>query len=82
MGKAYFLRIAKQTTNLASINSTQLKAMPLPLPTLSDQSALIDLMATGAVETKTQRQRLVKLRTLRQGLLDDLLSGRKRVPAR
>ena len=75
MGKAYFLRIAKQTTNLASINSTQLKAMPLPLPIVSDQSALIDLMATGAAETKTQRQRLVKLQTLRRGLLDDLLSG-------
>lgn len=31
-GKAYFLRSAKQTTGIASINSTQLKAFPLELP--------------------------------------------------
>ncbi|MFC4373749.1 hypothetical protein ACFO5K_06505 [Nocardia halotolerans] len=31
-GKAYFLRSAKQTTGIASINSTQLKAFPLDLP--------------------------------------------------
>lgn len=31
-GKAYFLRSAKQTTGIASINSSQLKAFPLLLP--------------------------------------------------
>ena len=82
MGKAYFLKIAKQTTNLASINSTQLKAMPLPVPGLSDQSELIDLMATGTAQVSVKRQRLAKLQTLRLGLMDDLLTGRVRVLAR
>ncbi|MGO4202827.1 restriction endonuclease subunit S [Rhodococcus sp. TAF43] len=36
-GKAYFLRSAKQTTGIASINMSQLKAFPLPLPALSFQ---------------------------------------------
>lgn len=31
-GRAYFQRVGKQTTNLASINSTQVKQMPVPLP--------------------------------------------------
>jgi type I restriction enzyme S subunit len=82
MGKAYFLKIAKQTTNLASINSTQLKALPLPVPDLPDQSALIDLMTAGSSQVTVERRRLVKLQTLRHGLMDDLLTGRVRVPAR
>lgn len=82
MGKAYFLKIAKQTTNLASINSTQLKALPLPIPDLPDQSALIDLMTAGSSQITVERRRLAKLQTLRHGLMDDLLTGRVRVPAR
>jgi type I restriction enzyme S subunit len=82
MGKAYFLKIAKQTTNLASINSTQLKALPLPVPDLPDQSALIDLMTAGSSQVTVERRRLAKLQTLRHGLMDDLPTGRVRVPAR
>lgn len=36
-GKSYFLRFAKQTTGIASINSTQLKSFPVLLPPLSEQ---------------------------------------------
>jgi type I restriction enzyme S subunit len=35
--KHYFLRCAKKTTNLASINLTQLKALPVPNVSLDDQ---------------------------------------------
>jgi type I restriction enzyme, S subunit len=78
MGKAYFLKIAKQTTNLASINSTQLKQMPLPVPSLANQSALIKLMAASAIGVEAERKRLGKLQMLKQGLMDDLLAGRVR----
>ena len=33
-GKAYFLSVAKKTTGIASINKTQLSAVPVPLPPL------------------------------------------------
>lgn len=36
-GKRYFLRSAKQTTGIASINATQLRAFPLLLPPLERQ---------------------------------------------
>ncbi|MCX4789635.1 restriction endonuclease subunit S [Streptomyces sp. NBC_01221] len=36
-GKRYFLRVAKQTTGIASINKTQLGAFPLVVPGLSKQ---------------------------------------------
>lgn len=37
--KHYFLRCAKKTTNLASINLTQLKALPVPKISIQDQEA-------------------------------------------
>jgi type I restriction enzyme S subunit len=36
-GKAYFLKSAKQTTGIASINMTQLREFPLILPPIEDQ---------------------------------------------
>lgn len=60
-GKAYFLRCSKQSTNLASINSTQLKEFPVLLPPLSEQIAIADLLSTwdAAIE-KTERLIAVK----------------------
>jgi type I restriction enzyme S subunit len=44
-GKSYFLKAAKQTTGIASINSTQLKAFPLikpPLPLQTQFAAIVE----------------------------------------
>ena len=38
-GQAYFRSKAKRTTNLASINSTEVAQMPLPLPSTVDEQA-------------------------------------------
>lgn len=46
--KHYFLRAAKRTSNLASINSTQLKAFQVPLPPICDQRRFVE----------TEKQRL------------------------
>jgi type I restriction enzyme S subunit len=40
-GKKYFLRAAKQTTGIASINMTQLRSFPLFLPPLSVQQEFV-----------------------------------------
>ena len=40
-GKKYFLSCAKQTTNLASINSTQLKNFPVLLPSIDEQKLIV-----------------------------------------
>ena len=40
-GKRYFLGCAKKTSNLASINSTQVKAFPFQLPTLAEQRRFV-----------------------------------------
>ncbi|MEO3742546.1 restriction endonuclease subunit S [Plantactinospora sp. B5E13] len=44
-GKLYFLRSAKQTTGIASINATQLKQFPLLLPPIEIQKEFADRLA-------------------------------------
>lgn len=44
-GKQYFLRSAKQTTGIASINATQLKAFPVPLVPVALQRDFLDKLA-------------------------------------
>ncbi len=41
VGRDYFARASKQTTNLASINMTQLRSFPLPIPPLKEQRAIL-----------------------------------------
>ena len=55
-GKRYFLNCSKQSTNLASINSSQLKAFPVLFPPLPEQKAIVDLLSAWdeAIE-KTER---------------------------
>jgi type I restriction enzyme S subunit len=59
--RGYFLGCAKRTTNLASINMTQLRALPVPLPPLPLQKEFAARVSEiRAMETKqaTSRRRL------------------------
>ena len=78
-GKQYFLGAAKQTTNLASMNATQLRQMPLPLPSLQEQRAIVSVLdsVSGAIQrTRGERD---GLQSLKASAADALLSGRVRV---
>lgn len=57
MGKKYFLLSSKQSTNLASINSTQLNRFPVALPSSSEQERIeIRIMAlNGQIDLSTQQ---------------------------
>lgn len=41
IGRQYFETAAKRTTNLASINMTQLRYCPFPLPPLAEQKRIV-----------------------------------------
>jgi type I restriction enzyme S subunit len=45
VGRDYFAGASKQTTNLASINMTQLRSFPLPIPPLEEQRRILDSLA-------------------------------------
>jgi type I restriction enzyme, S subunit len=46
-GQAYFRSKAKRTTNLASINSTEVAALPVPLPPPKEQEAILKALHKG-----------------------------------
>jgi type I restriction enzyme S subunit len=41
-GQRYFFEEGKQTTNLASVNMTKLRALPIPLPPVAEQETLVN----------------------------------------
>jgi type I restriction enzyme, S subunit len=78
-GKSYFVQASKQTTNLASINSTQLKAFPLMLPPPEEQRAIVEKLAGLDLRVESEARTRQKLLAQKSGLMDDLLTGRVRV---
>lgn len=68
-GRRYFQLSSKQSTNLASINSTQLKEFPVPLPSLDLQRKIAEILRTW----DEALEKLTALRTAKQGRLTGLL---------
>ena len=63
-GKRYFLKSAKQTTGIASINMTQLQGFPLLLPPIELQKEFAERVAAVEKLKATQRASLAELDTL------------------
>ena len=78
-GKAYFLDSAKQTTNLASINSTQLKAFPVPLASLEEQAQIVRSIAVVEARLACEGGCASQLHALKAALMSVLLTGEVRV---
>ena len=70
LGRSYFEGASKQTTNLASINMTQLRSCPLPLPPLAEQHRIVarvneliglcDRLETQLTTAKTESRRFLE----------------------
>jgi type I restriction enzyme, S subunit len=69
LGKKYFLRAAKQTTGIASINKTQLRAFPMLVPPIQLQKKWEDLVGCFRNTVKT----LVRQERVTHSLLDSLV---------
>jgi type I restriction enzyme, S subunit len=67
--RGYFLQCSKQTTNLASINMTQLRATPVPLPPLALQQRFVTLAEQHERLRAQQREALRQAEHLFQTLL-------------
>lgn len=80
-GRAYFLSCAKRTTNLASINSSQLRAFPVPLVGTALQARVIEEIAGIDAMIDLEEDQLQTLSRVRVEILSDLLTGKVRVPA-
>lgn len=79
-GRRYFQLSSKQSTNLASINSTQLKQFPVLLPPLPEQRKIAEILRTWdeAIE-KLEALRAANLQR-RIWMRTHLFTGRTRLP--
>lgn len=77
-GKAFFVMSSKQSTNLASINSTQLKAFSIPLPDYDEQVRIENLTNKYLNTCRDTMKCMIKLRSLKNALMRDMLTGRVR----
>jgi type I restriction enzyme S subunit len=73
--RAYCLDKAKKTTNLASINKTQISGMPVALPPLDEQRRIIDALDVARAVAVAALQRRDDLVHVRDRLTDGLLTG-------
>src|SRR5690554_5018657 len=78
-GKKYYLGCAKQTTNLASLNSSQLKAFPVLLPPVDEQAAICDLLDSMDKKITLSEKKKSAAEALKRALMQDLLTGKVRV---
>ena len=78
-GKRYFLGAAKQTTNLASINSSQLKQMRIPLPDIREQTCVVDILSVLDGYGNSTQQLNVNLQQLKTSTAAALLTGQVRL---
>ncbi|MEV7039225.1 restriction endonuclease subunit S [Amycolatopsis sp. NPDC051061] len=62
-----------------NINLTDLRPLPIPLVPIGDQHAIAELYGSYARQVDALKSELVKLKNIKQGLADVLLSGRVRV---
>ena len=87
--RSYFLsREAQRRLDLAVVGTTRaevsihvLKKFGFPVPSLAYQQRMIDAYSCIEKRILAEEQELLKLRALKLGLADDLLTGRVRVPA-
>ena len=64
IGRDYFAGASKQTTNLASINMTQLRSFPFPIPPLEEQENILAAFLSISAEFSEWRKLLEKKQKL------------------
>ena len=78
-GKSYFIMNSKQSTNLASINSSQLKKFPVLVPPLGEQEMILEKLLAADGNISKLVLDIDKNKRVKKGLMQDLLTGKVRV---
>ncbi|MCW5250518.1 restriction endonuclease subunit S [Streptomyces sp. SHP 1-2] len=74
-----FAKIAKQTTSIAHLGADRFAGMMFPHCSLADQETVSRTACQFKAQLAVLEDRAAKLRTMRQALAEDLLTGRVRV---
>ncbi|MFM4791664.1 restriction endonuclease subunit S [Aeromonas hydrophila] len=73
-------QVAKQAVSQASINTKELKSLLLAVPSIQEQTAIATILSDMDNELQALTQKLEKARALKQGMMQQLLTGKIRLP--
>ncbi|AEK72136.1 restriction modification system DNA specificity subunit [Thermococcus sp. 4557] len=73
------INAARSSTTLPALYAGTIKRLKLPLPPLSEQKQIAEILSTVDRKLELLRRRREKLERVKRGLMRDLLTGRRRV---
>jgi type I restriction enzyme S subunit len=73
------IRSLSQGANQANLNMTIIRSLKLPLPDFFEQQKIVDVLSTVDSKLGLDRKRKEKLERIKRGLMNDLLTGKRRV---
>jgi type I restriction enzyme, S subunit len=79
--RAFWRRIAATSSGLYTISRMALESVPFPLVAREKQEEILAELGALEQQVSVEEKELAKLRKMKQGLADDLLSGRVAVSA-
>jgi type I restriction enzyme S subunit len=71
--------MATGTTSVAAINKRDLVNLNIPLPSLTEQNRIANILSDMDAEITTLETKLVKYKQIKQGMMRNLLTGRIRL---
>ena len=71
-------KLAQGSTRF-NLSKLELMKIKIKLPSLSEQTAIAEILATADRELTLQKEKLAQLQTLKKGLMQVLLTGKKRL---
>jgi type I restriction enzyme S subunit len=79
LGRTDFSRYGKQAVKGYTLNKESLKLVEVRLPGLPEQTAIAAVLSDMDAELAGLEQRLAKTRAIKQGMMQELLTGRTRL---
>ena len=77
--KGYFKSVAIRHVGQAAVHTQYLLRLKIPLPPLSEQKKIVDVLSTVDNKLALERKEKMRLQRIKRGLMDLLLTGKVRV---
>jgi type I restriction enzyme S subunit len=66
-------------SNYPAVNSSDIKNLKLPIPTLPEQKAIAEILSDMDAEIEALEQKRDKYKAIKQGMMQELLTGKTRI---
>jgi type I restriction enzyme S subunit len=78
-GKNFFKSVAIRHVGQSAVQTKYLLKLKFPRPSLQEQRQIAEILSVVDEKLELERKRKAKLERIKKGLMNDLLTGRKRV---